>query len=74
MGMMSYIGSERSHGRCNMRGYRGGPTLTTVFVDVFLKVDEGKADPKPLKAGHHPPASEMPFKWRFAGGPMMAQH
>ena len=22
--------------------------------------------------GHHRPASETPFKWRFAGGPMMA--
>ena len=28
----------------------------------------------PLKMGHHRPASETPFKWRFAGGPMMAQH
>ena len=24
--------------------------------------------------GHHRPASEMPFKWRFAGGPMMARY
>ena len=23
-----------------------------------------------LKAGHHRPASETPFKWHFAGGPM----
>ena len=23
--------------------------------------------------GHHLPASETPFKWRFAGGPLMAQ-
>ena len=22
--------------------------------------------------GHHRPANEMPFKWRFAGGPIMA--
>ena len=22
--------------------------------------------------GHHPSASEKPFEWRFAGGPMMA--
>ena len=22
--------------------------------------------------GHHRPASERPYKWRFAGGPMMA--
>ena len=23
-------------------------------------------------SSHHRPASETPFKWRFAGGPMMA--
>ena len=28
----------------------------------------------PLKSGHHRPASETPFKWRFAGVQMMAQH
>ena len=28
----------------------------------------------PLYAGHHWPASETPFKWRFAGVPLMAQH
>ena len=28
----------------------------------------------PLLAGHQRPASETPFKWRFAGGPMMAQY
>ena len=27
----------------------------------------------PLLAGHKRPASETPFKWRFAGGPMVAQ-
>ena len=26
----------------------------------------------PLKAGHNWPASETPFKWRFAGWPIMA--
>ena len=26
----------------------------------------------PLLAGHQRPASETPFKWRFAGVPMMA--
>ena len=26
-----------------------------------------------LKLGHHQNASETPFKWRFAGGPMMAR-
>ena len=24
--------------------------------------------------GHHGPASETPYKWRFAGGPMMAPY
>ena len=28
----------------------------------------------PLKAGHHRSASETPFKWRFSGGPILAQH
>ena len=28
----------------------------------------------PLLAGHQRPASETPFKLRFAGGPMVAQH
>ena len=28
----------------------------------------------PLYAGHHQPASETPFKLRFHGGPIMAQH
>ena len=28
----------------------------------------------PLKAGQYRPASKAPLKWRFAGGPMMAQH
>ena len=26
------------------------------------------------KSTHHRPASETPFEWRFAGGPMMAQY
>ena len=28
----------------------------------------------PLQAGHHRPASETSFKWRFAGVPMLAKH
>ena len=27
-----------------------------------------------LKASKHRPTSKTPFKWRFAGVPMMAQH
>ena len=44
--------------------FRGGPTF---FLDnEWIKI--------PLKSGHHRPASETPFKWRFAGVAMMAQH
>ena len=43
------------------------------FMCVF--VDEGDMIKIPLKeAGHHQPASKMPFKWRFAVVPMTAQH
>ena len=34
--------------------------------DIFL-VDEGREDPITAE-------SEMPFKWHFAGRPMMVQH
>ena len=36
---------------------RGGPTLRGYFVDEGIQI--------PLKAGHHWPAREMPFKWPF---------
>ena len=26
-----------------------------------------------IKVGHHWPTSETPFKWRFAGGPIVAR-
>ena len=35
---------------------------------------EGERFQVPLEAGQYRPASEKPLKWRFAGGPMMAQH
>ena len=40
------------------------------FLFIFL-VDEGEMFQAPLKAGHHGPASETPFEWRFACRPMM---
>ena len=43
------------------------------YDNVFL-VDEGREDPNTTISGHHWPASKTPFKWRFAGMPMMAQH
>ena len=35
---------------------------------------EGEGIQLPLKAGQYRPASEPPLKWRFAGGPVVAQH
>ena len=49
-----------------VRGW-GGATVT------FFVVDEGRIQIA-LSAGHHRPASETPFKWRFAGVLVMAQH
>ena len=50
--------------------FRGGPT----FLRFFFKLIRGERIQIPLEMGHHRPASEAPFKWRFAGGPMVAQH
>ena len=36
------------------------------FFDEWIQI--------PLKLSHHRPTSKTPFKWRFAGVPMMAQH
>ena len=51
-------------------------TLTMLFFVLFLLFlfDEGGKIQIPLLAGHQQPTSEMPFKWCFAGGQMMAQH
>ena len=51
---------------------RGGPTLTTLFF-FFRFFLRGERNEVALKAGIHRPSSETPFKWRFAGIPMMAQ-
>ena len=38
-------------------------------------VDEGEERTQiPIKVGHHRCTSETPFKWRFSGGLMLAQH
>ena len=47
---------------------RGGSALTT----FFFPDNEGERIQIPLKLGHHRAASETPFKWCFAGGPIMA--
>ena len=65
---------------CGSRGVdRGsGPPLKITKIG-FLS----NTGPDPLKMtmlpfqlsmlGHHRPASETPFKWRFADGPLMAR-
>ena len=55
---------------------RGGPTLTTFFVFVFVFfLVERRDDPNATRSG---PSSARQrkaiFKRRFAGVPMMAQH
>ena len=67
-----------------LRFFQRGPTLTT-----FFKVDEERERSQiPLKVVHNWPSNETPlkspakrhlngktpFKWRFAGGPMVAEH
>ena len=61
------------------RGYNG-PTLMTfifffvfLFIVFFLIMRRGMIQ-IPIKAGHYRSASVPPFKWRFAGGPLIAQH
>ena len=37
-------------------------------------IERRELSSKRMKAGHYRPASETPFKWRFAGGPMVARN
>ena len=53
--------------------FRDGPTLTTFYFFYFFFILM-RVEGIQLLVGHQRPASETPFKWRFAGGPMMAQH
>ena len=45
-------------------------------VQLWQRFYRGKRRSKqiPLKADHHRPAIEMPFKWRFAGGSIMVHN
>ena len=40
----------------------------------FFSLMRGGRIQIPLLAGHQQPASKRPFKWRFAGGQIMAHH
>ena len=54
-----------------VRGVSNKHCLLTFFI--FAKLMKRERIQTPLKAGHHWPPNEMPFKWRFAGMLMMAQ-
>ena len=45
--------------------------ILAILVRIPLKIT--KLPSQHLMLGHHRHASETPFKWRFAGGPMMAR-
>ena len=55
---------------CADQKVRGGATLTTFIFLVWWGEEKIQIQ---LLAGYHRSASETPFKWRFAGVPMMAQ-
>ena len=40
-----------------------------LFYDTYIKVQHYQQ----AVLGHYWPTSETPFKWRFAGGPMVAR-
>ena len=50
-----------------------GVQLLSVFF-VFFSLMRGGRIKIPCLVGHHLPVSETPFKWRFAGRPIMAKH
>ena len=60
-----------------MRGsrkfYQSGSKFDKLNV-FFILVDEGIEEPNITMNGPLSTTSKTPFKWRFAGGPMMAQY
>ena len=44
------------------------------FFFFFFSLMRGASIQLPLLTSHQRPVIETPFKWRFTGGPMMAQH
>ena len=70
-GLSGLRGRSSKHSR--MRGSRKFSQRGSK-LDTFFLVDEGIEDPVMTINGPSTAASETPFKWRFAGGPMMTQH
>ena len=75
---MGQSGSESYSCADPERFIRGGSNLITLFFFCFFFflyfVDEWRKDQNTTISGPRRPASETPFKWRFAGVPMMALH
>ena len=75
--LVIYVIIEHVMAQTSMRGSRRfchkGSNLDNVFFVVFFSLMRRGRIQIPLLVGHQWPASETPFKWRFAGGPMMAQ-
>ena len=53
---------------------QGGGGANSATQAIFVLIGKGREDPNFTKMSHYRPACETPFKWRFAGVPMMAQH
>ena len=51
-----------------------GSNFDNVFFFFFFLVDEGREDPSTTISGPSSARQRNTIKWRFAGGPMMAQH
>ena len=66
---LCWVGMRVSRNYCQR-----GSNSDAAFKFCFL-FDEGREDRNTTKSGpSSAQASETPFKWRFAGGPMVAQH
>ena len=67
-----------SHSWADPEGVTGGPDLPLKnrknigFLQYCSRTSENPSHHSML--GHRRPASETPFKWRFAGGPMMTHY
>ena len=57
------------HMRESRKFCQRGPNLITFFL-----VDEGIEDPNTFINGPPSTRQQLPFKWCFPGGPMIAQH
>ena len=63
------------HGGGGGGGGAGGPDLPekSQYIGFRSSPKMTKLPSQHSMSGHHRHASETPFKWRFAGGPMMAR-